>query len=280
MTSYTEVNDLTFTFFDNKGNEANPNKLKNWDLNITLEGSENRVVKRVKNMTGPVTVPLSFDKIFSDLEGEKNSDVVLLITSSFKYNGCVSYLQEGSIRLKRVRLNTVSSIGMQLIRAGKTTGRKKTNKGAISQEEDTGHDDGDGKYQPHPALPRHALQVSHPTLDEDRSSSMFNRLLALLICFTSYLCIYLVSLHVFLSISYSLSCSRSLTITHSIYLPPPPPVSLCVTIVDVVVTVDENLFSIQIFLQTDDGVPFSPPIEDVTITAARAMEKAVRACDN
>ena len=41
-------------------------------------------------------------------------------------------------------------------------------------------------------------------------------------------------------------------------------------------TVDDDLFSIRALFYTDDGVPFLPSLEDVTITASSAMEKPVR----
>ena len=44
----------------------------------------------------------------------------------------------------------------------------------------------------------------------------------------------------------------------------------------ILVTVDDDLFSIRVLFDTDNGVPFLPTLEDVTITASRAMEKPVR----
>ena len=41
-------------------------------------------------------------------------------------------------------------------------------------------------------------------------------------------------------------------------------------------TVDDDLFSLRATFRTDDGVAFLPSLEDVTITATSAMEKAVR----
>ena len=41
-------------------------------------------------------------------------------------------------------------------------------------------------------------------------------------------------------------------------------------------TVDDDLFSIRATFRTDDGVAFLPSLQDVTITASSAMEKAVR----
>ena len=44
----------------------------------------------------------------------------------------------------------------------------------------------------------------------------------------------------------------------------------------ILVTVDDDLFSIRVLFDMDNGVPFLPTLEDVTITASRAMEKPVR----
>ena len=41
------------------------------------------------------------------------------------------------------------------------------------------------------------------------------------------------------------------------------------------VTVDEKLFSLQVAVTTEDGVPFIPALEDLIITAERGILKPV-----
>jgi hypothetical protein len=41
------------------------------------------------------------------------------------------------------------------------------------------------------------------------------------------------------------------------------------------VTVDEKLFSLKVTVQTEDGVPFLPAVEDFIITAERGILKPV-----
>lgn len=41
------------------------------------------------------------------------------------------------------------------------------------------------------------------------------------------------------------------------------------------VTVDEKLFSLKVTVQTEDGVPFLPAVEDFLITAERGILKPV-----
>ena len=44
------------------------------------------------------------------------------------------------------------------------------------------------------------------------------------------------------------------------------------------VTVDEKLFSLKVTVTTEDGVPFLPGLEDITMTAERGILKPVSQC--
>ena len=149
VTRYTAINDLNFTFFDNYGNEANTDQLKNWEMTITLRGDENTVVKKLKIPSRNITIPLSLSNIFSEDEMEKNSDAVLEITSCYKFRGTVTYVKEGFIKLKRVRLNTVSSIALRVLKENKTNKRKKIGSSNGAREDVDNSDDEDGENSVH-----------------------------------------------------------------------------------------------------------------------------------
>lgn len=140
------INDLNFTFFDSYGNAANADQLKNWEMTITLLGHEKAVLKKMKILSGNVTIALALNNFFSEEETEKNSVAELQISSYFKFQGAVTYLTEGSIKLKRVRLNTVSSIEIRVIKAGNSNKRKKLGSSDGAREDGDGSD---GKYYMH-----------------------------------------------------------------------------------------------------------------------------------
>ena len=148
VTRYTAINDLTFTFFDSNGNEVSTDQPKNWEMTITLQ-DENRVVKKleVSSLNVPVSLPL--DRIFAEDEMEINSDAVLLINSSYKLKDKVISLTKGIINLKRVRLNTVSSIDISVIKEIKTNKRKKIGRSYGARVHDDDFDDRDGENSMH-----------------------------------------------------------------------------------------------------------------------------------
>ena len=144
VTRYTVINDLNFTFFDSYGNAVN--QLKNWEMTITLIGHEKTVLKKMKILSGNVTIALPLNNVFSEDETEKNSVAELQISSYYKFKGSVTYLTEGFIKLKRVRLNTVSSIEICVIKAGKSNKRKKLGSSDGAREDGDGSD---GEYYVH-----------------------------------------------------------------------------------------------------------------------------------
>ena len=148
VTRYTAINDLTFTFFDSNGNEVSTDQPKNWEMTITLQ-DENRVVKKleVSSLNVPVSLPL--DRIFAEDEMEINSDAVLLINSSYKLKDKVISLTKGIINLKRVRLNTVSSIDISVIKEIKTNKRKNIGSSYAARVHDDDFDDRDGENSMH-----------------------------------------------------------------------------------------------------------------------------------
>ena len=148
VTRYTAINDLTFTFFDSNGNEVSTDQPKNWEMTITLQ-DENRVVKKleVSSLNVPVSLPL--DRIFAEDEMEINSDAVLLINSSYKLKDKVMSLTKGIINLKRVRLNTVSSIDISVIKEIKTNKRKNIGSSYAARVHDDDFDDRDGENSMH-----------------------------------------------------------------------------------------------------------------------------------
>ena len=148
VTRYTAINDLTFTFFDSIGNEVSTDQPKNWEMTITLQ-DENRVVKKleVSSLNVPVSLPL--DRIFAEDEMEINSDAVLLINSSYKLKDKVISLTKGIINLKRVRLNTVSSIDISVIKEIKTNKRKNIGSSYAARVHDDDFDDRDGENSMH-----------------------------------------------------------------------------------------------------------------------------------
>ena len=108
-------------------------------MKITLLGGTAAVAEaKVKiSPTGTMTVPLKFSKAFELLErGQANGDnFTLQVTSFYTMTSGKVHLQEGSIHCTQVRLNTVTSIALSLMRDS-TSSKWKKRKGDKEQEGD------------------------------------------------------------------------------------------------------------------------------------------------
>ena len=140
VTRFTVVPDLTFKFFDHAGNEAKTNKCRSWEMKITLTGGTAAVAEaKVKiSSTGTMTLPLKFTKALELLErGQADGDIFTLqVASFFTMPYGKIQLQEGSIHCTQVRLNTVTSVLLSLIRDSTSSKQRKRRKGRKGQEEE------------------------------------------------------------------------------------------------------------------------------------------------
>ena len=114
-------------------------------MTITLVAKNCKRVEEI-DVRGNFTTALPLEKIFSEDEIGTNSDAALEITSSYRFRGAVTYLSGGFIKLKRVRLNTVSFIEIRVIKAGNSNKRKKLGSSDGAREDGDGSD---GKYYMH-----------------------------------------------------------------------------------------------------------------------------------
>lgn len=154
VTRFTVVPDLTFKFYDHIGNEAKTNKIRSWEMKVTLLGGTVAVAEaKVKMSTiGTMTLPLKFSKAFELLDkgqGQSQTDgdsFTLQVTSFFTMTSTSGkvHLEEGSIHCTKVRLNTVTSVLLSLIRDSTSSKRKRRKGGKdVQVEDDDAHLSGD-----------------------------------------------------------------------------------------------------------------------------------------
>ena len=113
-------------------------------MKVTLLGGTVAVAEAKVKMstTGTMTLPLKFSRAFELLEksqGQSDGDSFALQVASFftltSTSGKV-HLQEGSIHCTKVRLNTVTSVLISLIRDSTSSKRKRRKGGREVQTED------------------------------------------------------------------------------------------------------------------------------------------------
>jgi hypothetical protein len=117
-------------------------------MKITLQGGTAAVAEaKVKiSTTGSMTLPLKFSKAFDLLErgGVEGDSFTLQVASFYTMTSGKVHLQEGSILCTKVRLNTVTSVHLSLIRDNASSKRKRRKGGKEVEEEDGSRSDDEG----------------------------------------------------------------------------------------------------------------------------------------
>lgn len=117
-------------------------------MKITLQGGTAAVAEaKVKiSTTGTMTLPLKFSKAFDLLErgGVEGDGFTLQVASIYTMTSGKVHLQEGSILCTKVRLNTVTSVHLSLIRDNASSKRKRRKGGKEVEEEGGNLSDDEG----------------------------------------------------------------------------------------------------------------------------------------